>query len=243
MADYILINGELYHHGIKGMKWGVRRYQNEDGSLTNAGKKRYNDGDIVIKKGKKFQRISDNPENETDKNRKHAYVSYKRSDNKKYSKDFVKGMIRSEGPKDVYKITYRAKNDIVSPSKAKRMQAFDSMMGDKKTSDKVYSEIAKTLKNDFQGGTSVYSKMSDKKIVDELKQYKTSDPSLYKAFSFSILSSKYNRDRYFDLLGKQGYNAIVDDMDSGGYSKRAIIVFDRYKDMSYSDCKRIVKGK
>lgn len=32
---------ELYHHGIKGMKWGVRRYQNADGSLTNAGKKRY----------------------------------------------------------------------------------------------------------------------------------------------------------------------------------------------------------
>lgn len=32
---------ELYHHGIKGMKWGVRRFQNEDGSLTNAGKSRY----------------------------------------------------------------------------------------------------------------------------------------------------------------------------------------------------------
>lgn len=31
---------ELSHHGIKGMKWGVRRYQNEDGSLTPAGKKR-----------------------------------------------------------------------------------------------------------------------------------------------------------------------------------------------------------
>ena len=34
---------ELYHHGIKGMKWGVRRYQNKDGSLTPAGKRRYDD--------------------------------------------------------------------------------------------------------------------------------------------------------------------------------------------------------
>lgn len=32
---------ELYHWGIKGMKWGVRRYQNKDGTLTTEGKKRY----------------------------------------------------------------------------------------------------------------------------------------------------------------------------------------------------------
>lgn len=34
-------NQYLQHWGIKGMKWGVRRYQNKDGSLTDAGKKRY----------------------------------------------------------------------------------------------------------------------------------------------------------------------------------------------------------
>lgn len=42
MENYILTkNNELYHHGILGQKWGVRRFQNKDGSLTAAGRKKY----------------------------------------------------------------------------------------------------------------------------------------------------------------------------------------------------------
>ena len=68
-------NGEddcLAHHGILGQKWGVRRYQNADGSLTNTGKKRYykDDGITLTKKG---QAQYDKQKNEIDK-MKRGYV-------------------------------------------------------------------------------------------------------------------------------------------------------------------------
>lgn len=47
---YIISNGELRHHGVKGQRWGIRRYQNKDGSLTPAGRKRA-DKDLKKKKG------------------------------------------------------------------------------------------------------------------------------------------------------------------------------------------------
>lgn len=58
------MENELYHHGILGMKWGVRRFQNADGSLTEAGKSRYRDsgtstGSADAPRKKKVSEMSD----------------------------------------------------------------------------------------------------------------------------------------------------------------------------------------
>lgn len=58
--NYNTYPDELYHYGILGMKWGVRRYQNKDGSLTNAGRHHYYGDASVARAHSKYQEAVDN---------------------------------------------------------------------------------------------------------------------------------------------------------------------------------------
>lgn len=72
--DYLIhmADGEiLEHHGIKGMKWGVRRYQNADGTLTSAGRKRYGPSSSDMKTARK----------ERNRTRNEAAVAYNKAYN------------------------------------------------------------------------------------------------------------------------------------------------------------------
>lgn len=70
MSDYLI------HHGIKGMRWGIRKYQNADGSLTSAGKQRYGGGSIQKAKFKenRHDRAARAAQRDADNLRKHGYT-------------------------------------------------------------------------------------------------------------------------------------------------------------------------
>lgn len=56
--NQLISNDELYHHGIKGQKWGVRRFQNQDGSLTPTGRIRYGAGKAVKATGRAISKAA-----------------------------------------------------------------------------------------------------------------------------------------------------------------------------------------
>lgn len=80
---HVITNGELYHYGIKGQKWGVRRWQNEDGTFNEAGKKRYYNSDGTLNKaGVKAQARAEYKAKKRDINKRY-YETNKKYDRKK----------------------------------------------------------------------------------------------------------------------------------------------------------------
>ena len=93
---YYVVTTELYHHGIKGQKWGIRRFQNEDGSLTAKGKKRYGEEGTESEKYKRDASKAKYLEGRSGINRKiHSRahdIGYKKSKGKIIASGILKSM-------------------------------------------------------------------------------------------------------------------------------------------------------
>ena len=167
MSDYYLTSSasfisddELYHYGIKGQKWGVRRYQNKDGSLTPAGKKRRSSSDEVRSMStdelrQKVRRL----------NNEQRYIDLTKSSTSSISKtaDGIERVSRIGG--DANRI-YKSMNGENNPYSKVANQGIDAMSRTARLTKKIDSNVRS--KNDTAKALKKLEAMSDADLAKEV---------------------------------------------------------------------------
>ena len=153
-------DSSIYHHGILGMKWGIRRYQNEDGSLTTAGKIRY--GADVAKAGiKGFGKTVGGIFKKGFKTVKNATVDTARE---------IKNKTKEELKKE--EDNYDKQYDEARRSKR------DEMLRDAKENGKFDIDFIEEIQNDYDD-TNLSKEEEDREVLKRYEKY-LNEPTLWR---------------------------------------------------------------
>ena len=221
ISDY-----ELMHFGVKGMKWGHRKKEDEPNKKPKKAKYDYDDKKVVVKKGSTIRRVVPGTNAEQEKGYKgHAYTSHTEADGKSY-RDLT-DMLSLGGKNNFVEMSFKAKEKIVSPSKKRRVDAFVELIN---------SDPA--VKQSFKKATRNPLNYLSKKTIDTLDTDKKVDKA-YNRFSYLLVCKPELRDAYFNKLKKEGYNAVVDDADAGVISDEPLIIFHREKTLKFDKINKI----
>lgn len=218
---------ELYHHGIMGMKWGVRRYQNKDGTLTAEGKKRIleyrgnvynNKEDFSLKKGQRLDRVSDSDE----KNEGSTFVSFTDNDRVTYQAYMYlerRGKGAAQDALKKYEMT--PVKDLKVAGAKTQMQVLSDILGETSMVDdqmRYYKNADSNTQKQIRKKISDYYGKSVSKNLDE--------------YVGIVASRLVDRDSYVNQqltkkLQEKGYDACVDLWDASKIAETPVYIFDR----------------
>ena len=236
----------LEHHGVLGQKWGIRRYQNKDGSLTSEGKKRYSGH--TIKKGTELFRISDKSETDLHDG---FYAGVDKSDHDKYLKTYAKQL--SKTGKEVVDKTLIVTKDLQIPSKSTSKRILASTLDRLGYRDD--SKTSESLKEYFRNDISKENNASDrlyKKAIKDVDTYvKTGKvgTNLHDALNVANADrrSKIIQDistSFYDDLDRNGYGAVKDLNDSkyGSMKTTLPLIIAKSGSVRISEIKEVSNG-
>ena len=186
---------DLYHWGIKGMKWGVRRYQNPDGSLTAAGKKRYTnpDGSLNEKGKKKFgdsvKSDTDTPKRKTAKDMTDEELD--KAINRARKEDEY-NRLRPEPKEEIKDSNYKklmtkVVNEMIVPAVIQSGKNALQKALDKQANDLLKDKIDPNSKEALQ---KKYDVLKLKKDIEKLSKGTTSMDELTKAYNLKTTLMK-----------------------------------------------------
>lgn len=226
------MTGEIYHYGVKGMRWGVRRYQNKDGSLTLAGHRRYGETNSrTLKSGTEIQNISRRQLDPTNAKSNRIYAAYTESDKAEY----LDMMGNFEYSNRGYKNTFLVKKDIKIASEQEVVNTIADMY---RNNPKQVSTMMATAYNavnlpllfnktgrGFERKLSELSRdPSSKKSMELGRQFLKTVPMTNKA---STLANDF-----YGRMVKKGFDAVLDTNDGHtlfGKTQDPLIIFNMEK--------------